>query len=229
MMRLKNFSKGMLLLIFLLVAYILYANRSSTNMTTRQKITKAFYPALMWVTKLAGVNAASIKNKSATPTTPLYTLQASAIDGTVFDFGSLKGSAIMIVNTASDCGYTEQYAGLEKLYQQYNRKLIIIAFPANDFKEQEKGNDHNIAAFCKENYGVTFPIMSKSVVIKTAGQNVVFKWLTDPAQNGWNSKAPSWNFSKYLINSKGQLTHYFDPGISPLSNEIIQAVEESKP
>ena len=227
MKRLKNFTRWMLLLIFLLTAYVLYVNRNSTNMTTRQKITKAFYPALMWVTKLAGINAASAKNESVAPVVPVYTLKATAINGSVFDFSSLKGSAVMIVNTASDCGYTDQYAELEKLYQQFKGKLVIIAFPANDFKEQEKGTDHDIATFCQKNYGVTFPIMSKSVVIKSADQNAVFKWLTDAAQNGWNSKAPSWNFSKYLISSNGQLTHYFDPSISPLSKEIITAIEQS--
>lgn len=228
MKRLKNFSKALLLLFFLLAAYVLYANRNSTDMTTRQQITKAFYPALMWVTKLAGINTSSSKNESVAPLTQLYMLQPAAIDGSVFNFETLKGSAVMIVNTASDCGYTDQYAELEKLYQHFRGKLVIIAFPANDFKEQEKGTDHDIAAFCQKNYGVTFPIMSKSVVIKTAEQNPVFNWLTDPAQNGWNRKAPSWNFSKYLINSKGQLTHYFDPGISPLSKEVMLAIEESK-
>lgn len=224
MKRLKNIGKGTLLLIFLLAAYVLYANRNSTDMTTRQKITKALYPALMWVTRLAGVNAATAKNESVAPIKPLYSLQATAIDGKVFNLSSLQGTAVMIVNTASDCGYTDQYAELEKLYQQYKGKLVIIAFPANDFKEQEKGTDHDIAAFCQKNYGVSFPIMSKSVVIKSAEQNPVFNWLTDPAQNGWNSKPPSWNFSKYLVNKNGQLTHYFDPSISPLSKEVIDAL-----
>jgi glutathione peroxidase len=132
-----------------------------------------------------------------------------------------------LVNTASNCGYTNQYEELQQLYEQYNNRLVILGFPSNDFKEQEKGNDDEIARFCKINYGVTFPLMKKSVVIKGAGQNPVFQWLSDAAQNGWNTKTPSWNFSKYLVNESGMLTHYFDPAISPLSKEVLAAINKT--
>ena len=102
----------------------------------------------------------------------------------------------------------------------------MIGFPANDFKEQEKGTDEEIMQFCKLNYGVTFPLMKKSVVIRSAGQNPVFQWLTDSAKNGWNNKYPSWNFSKYLVNENGILTNYFDPSVSPLGKEIREAIEK---
>ena len=105
-------------------------------------------------------------------------------------------------------------------------KLLVIGFPANDFKEQEKGTDEEIMQFCKLNYGVTFPLMKKSVVIRSAGQNPVFQWLTDSAKNGWNNKYPSWNFSKYLVNENGILTNYFDPSVSPLGKEIREAIEK---
>ncbi len=224
MKRLKKIITTILIFIIVFAGYTLYVNRNSINMTPRQKILKAAYPSWMWFTKLTGINAANLENKSAVPAVSFYSLQATANDGSAFDLSALKGKKILLVNTASDCGYTDQYADLEKLYQQCKGKLEILAFPANDFKEQEKGNDAAIAEFCKKNYGVSFPVMAKSVVVNPDQQNAVFKWLTNPASNGWNSKAPTWNFSKYLINEKGQLTHYFDPSISPLAKEVITAV-----
>ena len=132
----------------------------------------------------------------------------------------------MIVNTASNCGYTNQYQELQKLYQTAKENLEIIAFPANDFKEQEKGNDDEIAKFCSINYGVQFPIAKKSSVTKNEDQNNIFSWLTNKQQNGWNDYQPHWNFSKYLINEEGILTHYFHPAISPLSEEVFEAIKK---
>ena len=101
---------------------------------------------------------------------------------------------------------------------------MIIAFPANDFKNQEAGTDEEIEKFCTFNYGVTFPLAKKSTVVRSAEQNEVFKWLSEKKLNGWNDKAPSWNFSKYLVDENGLLTHYFDPAISPLSDEVLRAI-----
>ena len=221
---LKKIITAILLFLIVFAGYALYVNRNLIDMTPRQKILKTFYPALMWFTKLTGTNAANLKNESAVPAISFYSLQAIMNDGSRFDLSAFKGKKILLVNTASDCGYTDQYAELEKLYQQHKGQLAILAFPANDFKEQEKGNDAAIAEFCKRNYGVNFPVMAKSVVIRSDQQNPVFNWLTTPASNGWNNKAPSWNFSKYLVNEQGQLTHYFDPSISPLDKEVINAV-----
>jgi glutathione peroxidase len=105
-------------------------------------------------------------------------------------------------------------------------KLIVIGFPANDFKEQEKGNDEEIAQFCKLNYGVTFPLVKKSSVLSGAEQHPVFQWLSDKNKNGWTNKKPSWNFSKYLVNEEGTLINYFDPSISPVSKEVIEAIKK---
>ena len=226
MNRLKKTGIFLLTLLTAFAAYTAFINRHSLNMTTKQKVLKAMYPMLMWFTKSAGANATILTNNKAIPAVSFYTLQAAAGDGSTLNFSTLKGKQILLVNTASDCGYTDQYAELEKLYQQYKNTLEIIAFPANDFKEQEKGTDEEIGAFCKKNYGVTFPIMARSIVIKSTGQNPVFKWLTKAASNGWNSKPPSWNFSKYLINKEGQLTHYFGPSISPLSKEVMDAISD---
>lgn len=224
MSRLKKTGIVLLILLTAFAGYTACINRHSINMTTKQKVLKAVYPMLMWFTKLAGANSTILTNEKATPAISFYTLQAAAGDGSTLDFSTLKGKQILLVNTASDCGYTDQYAELEELYQQNKNIIEIIAFPANDFKEQEKGTDEEIGAFCKKNYGVTFPIMARSVVIKSTQQNPVFQWLTNAAKNGWNSKAPSWNFSKYLINEKGQLTHYFGPSISPVSMEVMYAI-----
>ena len=160
-------------------------------------------------------------NESAKPTfLSFYDLSATQIDGKEIKFADFKGKKLLLVNTASDCGYTNQYADLQKLYEDFSNKLVVIGFPANDFKEQEKGTDEEIAQFCQKNYGVTFPIMKKSVVIKSAQQNPVYQWLTDSSKNGWCNQQPSWNFSKYLLDENGVLTNYFDPSVSPLSKEI---------
>lgn len=216
---------ALLLLTAVFMSYTFYTTRNSVNMTTRQKILKAAYPAIMWFSKIANGNKAIAENNSAQPQVDFYSLTANRIDGSSFNFSILKGKKVLLVNTASDCGYTNQYEELEKLYEQYKTRLEIIAFPANDFKEQEKGDDAAIESFCKKNYGVTFPLMSKSVVIKAPLQHPVFKWLSDPAYNGWNDRQPSWNFCKYLVDENGRLAGFFSNSISPLSPALISAIE----
>lgn len=194
-------------------------------MTGRQRILKIVYPLWIALTKLMGRNTKVLANvKHVPPVESIYSLQVSLNNGKSLALETYKGKKLLLVNTASDCGYTNQYNDLQKLYQQFNNQLEIIAFPANDFKEQEKGSDSDIAQFCKVNFGVTFPLAKKTVVVKSNDQNNIFKWLTNKAKNGWNEKAPSWNFSKYLIDEQGTLTHYFDPSISPLSGEVMKAV-----
>jgi glutathione peroxidase len=223
---LKRFLLVVTILLALFTAYVFYVNRNSKNMTVRQKVLKAVYPALMWWTKLRGKNTAKLTNADKQPPVSFYSLMGTLNNNTALDFAALKGKKVLLVNTASDCGYTDQYTGLEKLYEEYKDKLVILGFPANDFKQQEKGSDEEIAQFCKLNYGVTFPLMKKSTVIKGTGQNPVYKWLTDSTQNGWNSKLPSWNFAKYLVNENGILTNYFGSSVSPLSDEVIKAIKE---
>ena len=158
------------------------------------------------------------------PLISFYDLKGKLNNGSEISLATFKGKKVLLVNTASDCGYTNQYEDLQKLSEQYKEKLVILGFPANDFKEQEKGTDAAIAEFCKANFGVTFPLMQKSVVIKSAEQNPVFQWLTDSTKNGWNNKFPSWNFSKYLVNENGVLTNYFDPSVSPMNSEVLHAI-----
>lgn len=194
-------------------------------MTGRQKILKAVYPWFVALTRLFGKNTKIVANaKNVKPVQSIYDLNVPLNNGNSLPLQTYKGKKLLLVNTASDCGYTNQYEDLQKLYQQFNNQLEIIAFPANDFKEQEKGNDSDIAQFCKVNFGVTFPLARKSIVVKSGDQNNIFRWLTDKAKNGWNEQPPSWNFSKYLINEQGTLTHYFDPSVSPLSEEVVKAV-----
>jgi len=197
------------------------------DMTWRQSLLKTLYPLIMLNGKVFGnKNDIKLNPGKAVPAASFYDLQAVKNNGDTLPFSTLKGKKVLIVNTASDCGFTGQYEELEKLHQQYGNQLVILGFPANDFKEQEKGTDEEIGAFCKKNYGVTFPLAQKAVVIKSAAQHPVFQWVSDSAKNGWNSKAPSWNFSKYLVNEKGVLTHYFDPSVSPASEEVKAAINE---
>jgi glutathione peroxidase len=224
--KLKKWLIVFLMLILVFVGYVEIVNLNSTDMTYRQKVLKAVYPVWMWFTRLTGKNNARIAGRELSPPVSFYTLKSTLNNGQLLDFNELKGKKILLVNTASDCGYTEQYADLQKLYEQYKDKLLVIGFPANDFKEQEKGTDEEIARFCQLNFGVNFPLMKKSVVVKNAAQHDVFRWLTDSSQNGWNNKAPSWNFSKYLVNEKGLLVNYFDPSVSPMGNDIREAIEK---
>jgi len=194
-------------------------------MSYRQKFLKAVYPAFVWWSNLKGSNTKKLSNPKATPVTSFYSLHDTLNDGTVLNFAQLKGKKVFLVNTASDCGYTGQYAALEELHQQYKDKLVMIAFPANDFGEQEKGDDHSIATFCKQNYGITFLLMKKSSVVKGAGQNEVYQWLTDPAKNGWNDQQPTWNFCKYIVDEEGKLRNFFGAAVEPMSKPVIAAID----
>ena len=195
-------------------------------MTPRQTVLKAIYPLWMSLNKVFGKKLKVLVNKKhIQPLQSFYSLSAQLNNGTLLSFSSLKGKKLLLVNTASDCGYTNQYTDLQKLYEDYQDRLTVIAFPANDFKEQEKGSDEEIRNFCKINFGVTFPIALKGPV-KGNSQQRVFQWLTDKTKNGWNNQLPSWNFSKYLVNEEGVLMNYFDPAISPLSEEVLKAIEE---
>ena len=222
--------KRVLTILFLIIViaavYVVIVNRNSKNMSPRQKVLKAVYPAWIFFTKLIGKNTDALANEHQKPAVPFHSLKGIMNNGTTYDFSSLKGKKVLLVNTASDCGYTGQYDELQQLHKKFENKLVILGFPANDFKEQEKGSDEEIAQFCKVNFGVTFPLMKKSSVVKSETQNEVFKWLTDSTKNGWNGKQPSWNFSKYLVNEEGILTHYFDPSVSPTSEQVLKEIEQ---
>ena len=155
----------------------------------------------------------------------IYQFKVKDIKGNIFDFENLRGKKIMIVNTASKCGLTGQYKGLQKLYDRYKDcGFVVVGFPANDFLWQEPGSNKEIAAFCENNYGVTFPIMSK---IKVVGSNMhpLYQFLTQAPKNGYKSSKVSWNFQKYLIGEDGKLQRIITPRTSPMSEEVINWVE----
>ncbi len=156
----------------------------------------------------------------------LYDFKVKALDGSDFDLSQLKGKKVLIVNTASKCGFTPQYADLQKLYEQYGGdRFTIIGFPANNFLHQEPGTNEEIASFCKINYGVTFPMMEK-ISVKGKDIHPLYAWLTQKSQNGVLDAEVSWNFQKFMIDEKGHIVDYAKPSVNPLSNEIISWITE---
>lgn len=196
-------------------------------MTIRQRVLKTVYPVFTWWSKLTGKNAKVFSNETLSlPPQSIYNLSVLLNNGEDISLSQFKGKKMLLVNTASDCGYTDQYTELQELYNENKDHLVVIGFPANNFKQQEKGTDEEIAQFCKLNYGVTFPLAKKSSVVSGPDQHPVFQWLSDKNKNGWTNKKPSWNFSKYLVNEEGILVNYFDPSISPVSHVVLDAVKK---
>ena len=155
--------------------------------------------------------------------TSLHSFKAKTLDGKDFDFASLRGKKVLVVNVASECGYTPQYTDLEKLYEKYKDRLVVIGFPANNFGEQEPGTNEQIAAFCKTNYAITFPIMQK---VSVKGDNIspLFQWLTTESNPDFTGDI-KWNFEKFLLDENGKLIHRFRTKVTPMSPEIISAIE----
>jgi glutathione peroxidase len=150
-----------------------------------------------------------------------YDFKVQTIDGSDFSFSSLKGKKVMIINTASKCGNTPQYADLEKLYQNYGgEKFVIIGFPANNFGSQEPGTNTEIKEFCTKNYGVTFPMMSK-ISVKGSDMHEVYKWLTSKSENGVMDSEVKWNFQKYLVDETGKLVKVIAPTTKPMDESIV--------
>jgi len=190
-----------------------------------QSILKTIYPLRMKFSQATGLGKNSSKNSTMqAPLVSFYTLQAITNAGKPFSFEALKGKYVLLVNTASNCGYTGQYDDLEKLHQQYKGKLVVLGFPANDFGAQEPGSNENIAEFCRVNYGVTFQLFQKASVKGTEKQPV-FTWLSDAKQNGWNTQEPTWNFCKYLVSPDGTLLEFYSSAVSPLGSEILRALK----
>lgn len=153
-----------------------------------------------------------------------YEFTLNDIDGKPVDFSSFKGQKLLIVNVASKCGYTPQYAELQELYDAYKDQLTILAFPANNFGGQEPGTNDDIKTFCTENYGVTFPMFEK-ISVKGVDKHPLYRWLSDKNLNGWNNTEPSWNFCKYFVNEKGELVKFFPSSVKPMDDEIISLIK----
>jgi glutathione peroxidase len=149
-----------------------------------------------------------------------YDFKVKTLDDGYFDFSSLKGKKVMIVNTASHCGFTPQYKDLEAVYEKYRDNLVIIGFPANNFMNQEPGTAADIRKFCTENYGVSFPMMAK-ISVKGKDMAPIYKWLTSKDQNGVRDSSVKWNFQKYLIDENGKLVDVVYSGEKPGSDKVI--------
>jgi len=195
------------------------------HLTMRQKLLKAIYPIFTTYKKLFNRKTKVLFNERDThPGQSFYELSVQLNNGRRLPFWELRGKKVLLVNTASDCGFTAQYEELQKLYEQEKENLVVIGFPANDFRQQEKGSDQEIAEFCRVNFGVSFPLAVKASVVRGDKQQSVFRWLTEKQKNGWNSKQPSWNFSKYIVDERGVLMYYFDAAISPIGEEVQKAL-----
>ncbi|MCD6011024.1 MAG: glutathione peroxidase [Flavipsychrobacter sp.] len=155
----------------------------------------------------------------------IYDFKVAALDGSTMDFSTFRGKKILIVNTATYCGNTPQYTGLQKLYEKYKDKLVVVGFPSNSFFFQEPGSNKAIADFCKQNYGVTFPMAAK-VTVKGRKMAPIYQWLTDKKYNGYMDSKVTWNFQKYLVDEKGKLVEIFSPTTLPDSPEIIAFIEK---
>ncbi|WP_210490762.1 glutathione peroxidase [Rufibacter aurantiacus] len=160
---------------------------------------------------------------TATASSSIYDIPLKTIDGKDTSLKKYKGKKVLIVNVASECGFTPQYADLEKLHKLHGDKVVVLGFPANDFGGQEKGSNEEIAQFCQKNFGVTFPMFQKASVIG-AEQQPLYKWLTSKEANGSNTSAPSWNFCKYLISEEGQIIKFYPSKVSPLSEELLRDI-----
>lgn len=157
--------------------------------------------------------------------TSIYNFKISALDGGTIDFSKFKGKKILIVNTASMCGYTPQYEGLEKLYESHKDNLVIVGFPSDNFGGQEYKDNDSISAFCKKNYGVTFPLTTR-VDVKGDNATPVFKYLCSKKENGVLDAEISWNFNKFIIDENGKLLQHFDSKITPDSPELLKYIDQ---
>lgn len=158
-------------------------------------------------------NAAFAQSKT------IYDFKVPSLSGGTIDFADFKGKKILIVNTASKCGFTPQYEELQALYEQYKDKLVIVGFPANNFFSQEPGSNETIEAFCKKNYGVTFPMAAK-ISVKGKDMAPIYKWLCNKSQNGVLDAKISWNFNKFLLDENGKIIDHFKSKVKPMSGEI---------
>ena len=164
--------------------------------------------------------------KVMSQTQNIYQFNIKDLNGKDFNFSDLKGKKVLFVNTASKCGLTPQYKGLQKIYDTYKgTDFTIIGFPANNFGQQEPGSNKEIASFCELNYGVTFPMMSK-ISVKGDDMHPIYQFLTQKSKNGLQDSEVAWNFQKYLINEKGELEKVISPKVAPTDSEIINWIEK---
>jgi len=195
--------------------FVAYKNSFMKNKAF--KLTGIFGIALAFIFSFAATTK-KVENKSNGKMS-IYDFKMKTLDGQELSMSKFKGKKILIVNTASECGYTPQYKNLQALHEKYGSKVVVIGFPANNFGGQEPGNSSEIKSFCTKNYGVTFQMMEK-VSVKGSDMTPLYKWLSTKEENGTCSEAPSWNFCKYLIDENGNVVKFFNSKVDPMSNEI---------
>lgn len=192
---------------------------------------KTIYIVGLLVLALSSAAALSMRSRWQKPSKPIgtnkmsfYDLTINSIDGKEMHMSDFKGKYVLCVNVASKCGYTPQYEDLEKLYEQYQGKLVIVGFPCNQFLGQEPGTSEEIVSFCQKNYGVTFPLTEK-IDVKGKNQHGVYQWLTQKSLNGVADGNVKWNFHKFLISPEGEWLAEFPSGVKPLDAELTSLIK----
>jgi glutathione peroxidase len=171
-------------------------------------------------------NQKTMKSKpdNAKASESFYNFKMPSLEGgELVDFQQFKGKKLVLLNVASKCGYTPQYADWEKFYEANKSNIVVLGFPANNFMSQEPGTNTEIAEFCQKNYGVTFPMFEK-ISVKGDDKHALYQWLSKKELNGWNDQEPTWNFCKYVVNEKGELVNFFASAIKPDDPEFKKAI-----
>ncbi|KAA5547586.1 glutathione peroxidase [Adhaeribacter rhizoryzae] len=153
----------------------------------------------------------------------VYDFEFKTLQGELIALNEFKGRKMLLVNVASECGYTPQYKELQALYEKYGDRVVVLGFPANDFGGQEPGSNEEIATFCERNYGVQFPVFQK-ISVTGSEMHPLYKYLSNKSLNGVTDEAPNWNFCKYLIDENGNVVKFFPSKVAPLSPEIVDAI-----
>lgn len=187
--------------------------------TTNKNISQSNNTTMETANKEAAVTSGETAGRRAPNN--IHRFQLPSIDGGTINFADYRGKKVLVVNTASECGYTRQYEGLEKLYKAHKNKLVVVGVPANNFGGQEPGTNEDIAAFCKKNYGVSFPLTTKVDVVGEK-RHELFTWLTEKQHNGVLDATVKWNFNKFLLDEQGNLLAYFPSKTEPESEEILK-------
>ncbi len=184
---------------------------------------------ILSIVTLVSSSCQSAKQRPANAASPasstsIYEFKLPELEsGAMVDLAQYKGKKLVILNVASKCGYTPQYADWEAFYKAHGEDIVVLGFPANNFMGQEPGSNEDIASFCSKNYGVSFPMFQK-VSVKGDDIHPLYQWLSQKDKNGWNDQAPTWNFCKYVINEKGELVSFFPSGVKPDDVEFKKAV-----
>lgn len=190
---------------------------------------KKLFSLILSLVALVSCSSQNARQRPANSTNPLsansfYDFKMPELEtGELIDFSRYKGKKIVLLNVASKCGYTPQYADWEEFFKAHGDEVVVLGFPANNFMGQEPGSNEDIASFCSKNYGVTFPMFQK-ISVKGDDAHPLYQWLSQKDKNGWNDQAPTWNFCKYVINEKGELVSFFPSGVKPGDGEFKKAV-----